>query len=203
MMLGLPGSTEVRQQIPKKSVYEKFNLSAAERNRFDADIHKMFIVNEISSKTLNIAVGEKVKRIYAIEVALQSEKYNPKSIVALNDLINQKLVFILTYGEQSKLAIYNGKLIEGQWVKSEGLILELKGLDMDSVWDNIVIDVGDIIVEEGRTLDEQIAEDSSREEIQKQIDILDRKIKNEKQPRIKRELYNQIRALQESQRNGL
>lgn len=191
-MLGLPGSTEVRQQIPKKAVYEKFNLSAAERNRFDADIHKMFIVNEISPKTLNIAVGEKVRSIYVVEVILQAEKYNSKSMVALNDLIDQKLLFILTSGEQSRLAIYNGKLVEGPWMKSENLLLELKGLNLDSVWDNIVIDVGDIIIEKGRTLDEQIAEDSLREEIQKQIDILNKKINNEKQPRIKRELYKEM-----------
>ncbi|MFA6804297.1 MAG: DUF4391 domain-containing protein [Candidatus Methanomethylophilaceae archaeon] len=159
MMLGLPRSTDVRQQISKKAVYDRFNLSAGERNRFDADIHKMFIVNEISSKTINIAEGESIKRIFVVDIQLQADRYNPKNIILLNDLIDQKMLFALRTEKQCRLAIVNGRLIEGPWKDPNEIGIELRGLNLDAVWDNIVIDVGDITVEEGKTLDEQLARD--------------------------------------------
>jgi len=40
-----------------------------------------------------------------------------------------------------------------------------------------------------------VADDANREAIRKQIDALDKKIKQEKQPRVKRELYTQLSSL--------
>ncbi len=39
-MLGLPKNTEVHQQLPKTSVYKKFNLNTAEKNAFDSDKYR-------------------------------------------------------------------------------------------------------------------------------------------------------------------
>ena len=73
--------------------------------------------------------------------------------------------------------------------------LILQGLTLDSVWDNIVISIGDIQVEQGKSVAEQISADDQRAKILAQIAVLERKMANEKQPRRKREYFEQIKKL--------
>lgn len=40
-MLGLPKSTEMWKQLPKKAVYAKFHLNTAAKEKIDADISKI------------------------------------------------------------------------------------------------------------------------------------------------------------------
>ena len=53
-MLGLPKATELSRQLPKKAIYAKFSMNTAAKNRFDADISRITIVNEISPSTVAI-----------------------------------------------------------------------------------------------------------------------------------------------------
>ena len=47
-MLGLPKSTEMHKQLPKKAIYNKFHMDTVAKNKLDADISKITIVHEIS-----------------------------------------------------------------------------------------------------------------------------------------------------------
>ena len=67
-MLGLPQNSEVLKQLPKKSIYTKFNLSNSDRVKFDSDVSKLFIVNALSPSSINIQEGEKVKSIYVFSL---------------------------------------------------------------------------------------------------------------------------------------
>ena len=71
------------------------------------------------------------------------------------------------------------------------------GVELDVVWGNIVKAIGQIEVAEGHTLTEQIAVDDQRAKLLAQIATLERKMANEKQPRRKREYFEQIKKLKE------
>ncbi len=43
-MFQLPPATAINKPLYKKVVFEKFNLKAAERDRFDTDISRMALV---------------------------------------------------------------------------------------------------------------------------------------------------------------
>ena len=47
-MYGLPTSTEVKKQLPKKAIYAKFNMPTSQREHFDADIARLDIVGMVS-----------------------------------------------------------------------------------------------------------------------------------------------------------
>lgn len=53
-MLGLPKSTEMNKQLPKKAIYAKFQMNTASKDKVDADISRIVIVNEISPSRINI-----------------------------------------------------------------------------------------------------------------------------------------------------
>ena len=197
-MYGLPTSTEVKKQLPKKAIYAKFNMPTSQREHFDADIARLDIVGMVSSKTVPaLAEGEEVKEIYIVAVQLKRKEYDAKNIALLTKLIPQKMVFALHYEEAVQFAIHHTKLITSEWqlITHNSSLITLQGLNLDAVWDNIVKDIGGIEVSEGNTLSEQIKANEEQAKLLAQIKSLERKMANEKQPRRKREYFEQIKKL--------
>ena len=201
-MYGLPSSTEAKKQLPKKALYAKFDLKPAQRESFDADVSTLYIVGVVSPRTVPaIAEGEEVKEFYVVSVQLKRKEYDPKNIALLTKLIPQRMVLALHYGDEVQFAIHHTKLITSAWRNvilnecEESQHLVLQGLTLDVTWENIVKSIGHIEVEEGNTLTEQIATDDKRAKLLMQIATLERKMASEKQPRRKREYFEQIKKL--------
>ncbi len=195
-MLGLPKATELNKQLPKNAIYAKFQMNTAERAKIDADISRITIVNEVSPAKINIADGEQVKSFFVLLVALKRKDFEDKTIITISKLIPQNMLLVLEYDGEAKLATYHTKLIQTDWKRKEDLSIELKGLNMDAVWENIIVQIGGITIEQGNTLDKQIAVNERRMKIQKEIDRLTKAAKIEKQPKKKFELAQKIRVLQ-------
>ena len=80
-MYGLPSSTEMRRSLPKKTIYSRFELRAAQRDRFDADISRIDIVAEVSPATVPaLAEGERVKKFYLLDVQLKHRECQAKNL---------------------------------------------------------------------------------------------------------------------------
>ena len=197
-MLGLPKSTELSKQLPKKAIYLKFNMNTAAKDKFDADISRITIVSEISPTTTTIAAGENIPAIYVLLVSLKHKDYSEATIAQLNRLINQSMVLVLECGTERRLAVYHTKLIQDEWKNAEDCKLTLKGLNLDDVWNNIVVQIGSIDVEKGNSLEEQIAVDEKRAKVLKEIDRLEALARKEKQPKKKFELAQKIHELKQS-----
>lgn len=198
-MYGLPISTERKQQLSKKAIYAKFDLKSAQRESFDADISRIDIVAVVSQETIPaLGAGTSVTRFYVLEIQLKRKEYDAKNILLLDRLIGQKMVFALKYENQVRFAVFHTKLFESDWKAAEEATLLLSGLNLDSVWENIIKQVGHIDVEEGRLLNEQIRFDEQQAKISAQIKMLERKLAIEKQPRKKREYFELIRRLKEA-----
>ena len=197
-MYGLPQTTEVRKQLPKKAIYAKFELKPSQREGFDADIARIDIVAVISPSTVPaIAEGKEVKEIYLLTLQMKRKEYDRKNIALLTKLIPQRMVFVLQFEEQTQFAIYHTKLITSAWqlTTHNSLLITIKGLNLDTVWENIVTHIGEIEVTDGNTLAEQIVADDAHAKLIKQIELLEKKARAEKQPRKKLELYEKIKEL--------
>lgn len=195
-MLGLPAATELNRQLPKKAIYTKFQMNNAAKERIDADISRLVIVNEISPDKVNIAAGETVKSFFVLEVLLKHKDFSERSIATVSKLIPQNMLLILECDGEAKLAVYRQKLIQTDWKPIDSLSVELKGLDLDKVWENIIVQIGGIEIKGGNSLDEQIAADEARAKLQKEIDRLEKLARTEKQPKKKFELAQKIKKLQ-------
>jgi len=194
-MLGLPKSTEIKKQLPKKAVYQKFAMDAPARARFDTDISRLDIVNEVSTTNTTFAAGDTVKSFYVLLVTLKKAKIDEKNIILLSRLIEQNMLLILSFDEKAKLAIYHSRLIRGEMKPIDELTVKLTGLDMDAVWENMIVQIGSITMEAGNTLDEQIVLDEKRKKLQKQIEALEKQAWSEKQPKKSFEMVQQMNTL--------
>ena len=195
-MLGLPKTTEIAKQLPKKAIYSKFELKPAQRDRFDADISRIDIVNIVSPNTVpGLKEGERVKEFYVLLVSLKQEDYDEKNILLLSKLIKQHMVFSLVYQDSVRLAVVHEKLFATDWEPLADALLPLMGFDMDKVWENIVMALGRFEVMEGVTIEEQITIDGEKQKVIKQIETLEKKARLEKQPRRKLELFEELKRL--------
>lgn len=200
-MLGLPKTTELNKQLPKTAIYAKFQMSPAAKTKFDGDISRITIVGEISPNTTGIAAGESICAIFVLLVSLKQKNFQPGTIAQIAKLIDQNMLLVLEHEGQQKLAIYHTKLIQTDWVPADACTIELKGLDLDSVWENFITQVGGITIQEGNTLDEQIAVDEQRVKLEKEIARLEKIARAEKQPKKKFELVQQIQAVKKELKN--
>ena len=195
-MLGLPKSTEMNKQLPKKAIYAKFQMNTATKDKIDADISRIVIVNEISPSRINIPAGEEVGSFFVLLVALKKKNFDEKTIAALSKLIPQNILFVLEFEGKSKLAIYRTKLMQTDWKPTESCTLELRGLTLDKVWGNAIRSLELGVWNEELSLDENLAIHDRRSKLEKEIAKLEKQARAEKQPKKKFELVQRIKKLQ-------
>lgn len=194
-MLGLPKSTEMNKMLPKKAIYAKFQMNNTTKEKVDADISRITIVNEISAARVSLAEGETVKAFFVINVALKRREFSESTIAMVSKLIPQNILMVLSFEQEAKLAVYRTKLLQTQWMPKDEVTVQLKGLDLDAAWENIIIQIGGIQMQQGNTLDQQIALDEKRAKLQKEIARLEKLARAEKQPKKKYEIVQKIQKL--------
>lgn len=203
-MYGLPQTTEIKKQLPKKAIFAKFDMPASQRESFDADVARIDIVAVVSPTTVPaVAEGENIKEFYVLAVQLKHKDYDSKNIAMLSRLIPQKMVIALHFEEQVQFAISHTKLITSDWkhLTPNSSFLILQGLTLDSVWDNIVISIGDIQIEGKNTLSEQIKVEDVRAKLKAQIATLTQRLNKEKQFNRQIEINAEIKALKKQLNN--
>ena len=213
--LGLPESTRVKRSLPKAQLYKRFDWKPSQRESFDGEVSRLDFVNWIAPRTLPaIAEGNEVKEIFVIEVSLKSRDFDIKNIALLGKTIPQHIVYLLRYEDDARIGVYYTRLFLSPWQHAEGMSLQLKGLNLDTVWKTIVRDIAqlppvgtslcDVLNDdegsqnqhaEGMSLQEQIETADRRAKIERQIAALECHMNATKQPRRKRELFLELQKL--------
>lgn len=194
-MLGLPKATEMSKQLPKKAIYAKFQMNTAAKEKIDADISRITIVGEIAPNKVNIPAGDEVKNFFVLLVSLKRKEFDEKTIATLSKLIPQNILFVLEYGSESRLAIYHTKIMQTDWKPTDEQRIELKGLNLDKVWENIIKSLESGVWNEELSLDENLALHEKQDKLKKEIAKLEKQAWAEKQPKKKFELANKVKEL--------
>ena len=195
-MLGLPKSTKLSRPLPKKAVFEMFKPSTADRKLFDEQINRMAIVAEISPQTLAVTASEEVSAIYVVLVSLKVKDCDKKNIALLSKLIDQRMLFVLQYGDNTRLAAFRaGKVLMSESKPINEWVLTLTGLDLEGIWENAIAQIGGIDLSDGKDLDATINESERRDKLANKIEALEKRTMSEKQSRRKWELAEELRKM--------
>ena len=139
-MYNLPPQCAINKPLYKKAVFEKFNLKAAERDRFDTDISRMTLVARVSTATVPaLTKGKEIEGFYVLQVALKRKDYDNKNILMLQKLIQQKMVFALQYEDLTQFCIFHTRLQQSAWMPTDEVTITLHGLTFDDVWNNWIL----------------------------------------------------------------
>lgn len=109
---------------------------------------------------------------------------------------NEKYQVWIGYKEVSSgdNAFKVNKYYHTDWLSEQDLQIKIDGLDMDSIYANLVRQIGGI-EKSDENLGEQIADKEYRERLEKEIAKLEKLARAEKQPKKKFELVQKIKTL--------
>lgn len=209
-MLGFPKSTEFNKRIPKQKFYEHIEVSPALRRVFVEQIRLIYWRNKLAESTLNLAPGEAVSEVEVIEIRLQEPQLDEAVLRQIDKEIPYHILFILTCEGKAQAWIGYKEATSGsntfkvsqyfhtEWIQESDLYFTIDGLNMDAVYESLVRQVaGDALTAgSGESLKDAIAREEKRKLLERQIAMLESRIKKETQPKKKFELVQQLRDLQ-------
>lgn len=193
-MLNLPKNTEYGKKIPKTKFYQNLNLPNKVRQQFIDEIDSIIWQNKISPDTISISAGEDVAEIELIEVQVHQKGLSRNILEIIDRGIPYHIIFVLTFRNEAQIGIgYKEKIKKkddkyrveryffSDWASLGSLALELNGLNLDRIYENILRKHLPEERPQRKTLKETI---TLQKEIEKQTAIctaLEKKVKNEKQ----------------------
>lgn len=209
-MLNLPKTTEFNKRIPKKKFYEQLDVTPETKRVFVDQIKNIIWRNKIAPSTANIAAGEKVNEIEVFEVQLVSKDLDEKVLKLIDQGIPYHIVFVLHHEKQIQIwtAFKEAKNKEEtaykvaayyhtDWMPEDSFKLELKGINMDQVYENLVREIaGDsLLSNQEESLEESVARTNEINSLKKKIEKLQAKMRKEKQFNKKVKLKDELKCL--------
>lgn len=206
-MLGLPSTTEYNKRIPKQKFYENLSVIPALKRIFVEQIQGVIWTNKLAPATINISAGKVVTEIEVFKIVLSAGGLDESALRQMDRQIPYHILFVLEYSGKYQIwigykeqsggdnAFKVNKYFHSDWVDEQSAAVKLEGFDMDSIYENLVRQIGGIEGSENLSLGEQIADRERREKLEKEIAKLEKLARAEKQPKKKFELVQKIKDL--------
>lgn len=210
MIKGLPKTTEFNKRIPKQKFYENLSISSTLKRSFIDQIKVIYWRNKIATSTMNLAAGKTVTEIEVIEIKLTQPSLDESVLQQIDKEIPYHIVFLLEYGDKYQAwTAYKEAIISGnnafkvgsyyhtEWIQKEELPLKVDGLNLDSVYENFVRQIaGDLLrFRKTESLKDSVERNEKRLQLEKQIAVLQKKVRKEKQLNKQFQLSNELKKL--------
>lgn len=192
-MIDLPKECLVNKYIPKRTFYEKVNISKAIQQEFVDKVEKIIWNYKVSEENINVSKTENVEEIEIFELVLK-EKYEVKNIIkVITKEIPYPILFFIKFNEEFQYAIkYKDNIYFSKW--NNDIKFNFADFNLEKVYENIVKDITNI---ESNIEDIQVELKKQQEiiKIQSEINGLESQIKKEQQFNRKVELNKRILEL--------
>lgn len=205
-MITFPESTLVGKTVPKTAFYKNLEVNARMKQRFVDDVASVTWVAKIAPSTLNVADGKTVHEITVFRMVLKNSEVPSDVLTLIDKQMPRHTVFMLQYddkqclyvnykewhdAEQRKFDIV--KTYQTAWMKDADMVLAIEGSTMDAVFYSFVRQIAGGLLNANRTdLHTAVMADKEREQLQKSINILERQMRKEKQPRKRFEMHQRL-----------
>lgn len=211
-MLGLPQSTEFNKRIPKQKFYEHITVSPALKKSFVDQIRMIYWRNKVAATTVNLAPGTIVDEVEVFEIKLNSASLDEAVLRQIDREISYHIIFLLEYeGKLQAWTAYKektptanavfkvGKYYHTEWMTEAELPIRIDGLNLDAVYENFVRQIaGDALkADSGESLKASVERDEKKKQLEKQIAVLENKMRREKQLNRQMEMNAELKKLRE------
>lgn len=219
MVLNFPKTTEFNKRVPKQKFYEHLTVSEDLRRAFVAQIKAVIWRNKLAADTLNIAAGEQVLEVEVFLVQLTGREVPEVVLRQIDKEISYHILFLLEFEGKyqawigykeaaaagGKNAFKVDRYYHTDWLAAEDLPLQIAGLDMDAVYDNLVRQIAGDRLQSGQAedlpLQAAVEREKQRQQLKKQILALEKKIKREKQFNRQVEMNSLLKKLRKELNN--
>ena len=214
-MLGLPQSTEFNKRIPKQKFYEHITVSPALKKSFVDQIRMIYWRNKVAATTVNLAPGTIVDEVEVFEIKLNSASLDEAVLRQIDREIPYHIIFLLEYeGKLQAWTAYKektptanavfkvGKYYHTEWMTEAELPIRIDGLNLDAVYENFVRQIaGDALkADSGESLKASVERDEKKKQLEKQIAVLENKMRREKQLNRQMEMNAELKKIEKELR---
>lgn len=203
--MNFPSTTIVHKRISKKTLYEQAEINSATKNLFSEQIDSIFWEHKISKDTANVETGQKIKEIVVIKIILSAPQIDTSILKIINKAIPYPILFLVNYQDTFKAGIFHTSSIDNsvryydtEWKSENELDISICGINMDTVYENFVLQIIGISKDFSMSLDEQLYKREQGQKLKKEITRLEKQARNEKQPKKKYEIVQHIKKLKEN-----
>ena len=205
-MITFPESTIVGKTVPKAAFYKNLEVNTRMKQLFVDDVASVTWVAKIAPSTLNVTDGKTVHEITVFRMVLKSDEVPSDVLMLIDRQIPRHTVFVLQY--EDKCCLYVNykewhdaeqrqfdivKTYQTDWVKDADIVLNIEGSTMDAVFSSFVHQIAEGQLDANTTdLHKAVTENKEREQLQKNINILEQQMLKEKQPRKRFELHQRL-----------
>lgn len=195
-MIEFPQTAYIHRKLPKEAFYKHLTLTGGLKDRFVSDIDGIYVEYSLTKDNLHLEKETAVKEILIMEIDLKKKDYDRKLLEVIARQNPHKLVFILSYKEERRCAVYQGKLYQTEWEKAENVQLSARGFSLEKIWGGFVEQIAlakEESVPGNMTIEQRLERQKRIEELQQQIIRIKTLTWKEKQPKKKFELYRKMK----------
>lgn len=207
-ILSFPSTTIVNKPVPKNAFYGRSSDSSL-REFLTREFESIVWLYKLATATLNVEDGEYVHEIDVFYCRMKENEYSIKPFSVMDELLPRHTVFIIEYGEKFDLLMHHKEISfvhgEQKWkcgvseiqrdIRIDADTLNIQGQSMDAVYNGLLSQISGLSASTREEYKEQVDLRKQIEFLWKQVTVLQKKIKAEKQFNRQMELSAEMRKL--------
>lgn len=206
--LKFPPSTKVGKPVPKNAFYKHLEVNAKIKQHFVDDVVGINWLFKFAPSTLNVADGTKVHEIVIFLAGLKSKDCPDDVFLFIDQNMPRHVIFILEYESKYKILLnYKEwkdekagqfkivKTFSTEWVTQEQLSLSIEGQTMDAIYEVMAGQVSGFGTTKSEDTKRLVELEALITKGKKEVEALQKKIRNERQLNRKMELNGEARSL--------
>ncbi len=193
-------NARVDKFIPKNKFYENKALNSKIKKEFIDLIQKIIWKYKISKDTINTKSTKEVEEIQIFEIYLKKKEIPKNALKIIDKSIPYKILYHFIFEDNYLFAISvkndNSELKFNFSDWNEKKEFNFQGINLENIYQNIVLQFIDKKIKEGeQNFSEIIKKDEEKKRLEREIKILENKIRKEKQFNKKVELNRKLENL--------
>jgi hypothetical protein len=205
-----PKTTEFNQKIPKERFYKNLEVNNKTKREFIETIDSIILRNKLAKDTLNIPATKEIEEIFVLEIKLKKEENleNVEDILLLIDraipypilyliFAGDKLYYKIAYKKRNKVSgdyfvveTYFSREIENEKMFEKELKPIFNSLNLEILYERLIRIISGS--EKEIPIEELVEHTKQRRILEKEIGILENKIKIEKQTDKQYKLFEEL-----------
>ena len=206
--LKFPVSTKVGKPVPKNAFYKHLEVNAKIKQHFVDDVVGINWLYKFAPSTLNVADGTKVHEIVIFSAGLKSKDSPDDVFLFIDQNMPRHVIFILEYESKYKVLLnYKErkdekagqfkivKTFSTEWLTSDKISLSIEGQTMDAIYEVMAGQVSGFGTTKSEDTKRLVELEALITKGKKEVEALQKKIRNERQLNRKMELNGEARSL--------
>ena len=210
-VIHFPLSTIVDKNVPKNAFFGRASVEQKStlKDFLTREFESIVWLYKLAPATLNVEDGEYVHEIDVFYCRMKEVKYSIKPFSVMDELLPRHTIFIIEYGGKFDLLMHHKEMSvvhgEQKWkcgvgelkrnIRIDADTLNVQGQSMDAVYNGLLSKISGLSASTREEYKEQVDLRKQIEFLWKQVAVLQKKIKAEKQFNRQMELSAEMRKL--------